>query len=98
MIASIALLAVAIVGITVGVIAISLDAARDDVGRSTYFVVESDESVDSIAERLKDEGLIRSPGYFRFRIRLQSKGDDIVAGRYRLDTAMSTSQMSRSLS
>jgi UPF0755 protein len=92
-IASIVVLAVTIVGVTVGIIAVSLDAARDDVGHSTYFVVETDESVDSIAERLEDEGLIRSPGYFRFRIRLQSKGDDIVAGRYRLDSAMSTSQI-----
>lgn len=93
MILSIVALAVAIVGVTVGIIVLSLDRAKDDVGHSTYFVIESDESVDSIADRLQDEGLIRSPGYFRFRIRLQSKGDDIVAGRYRLDSAMSTSQI-----
>jgi UPF0755 protein len=92
-IGSIVVLTVAIVLLTVGIIVVSLDRARDDVGQSTYFVVAPDESVDSIADRLQDEGLIRSPGYFRFRIRLQSKGDDIVAGRYRLDTAMSTSQI-----
>jgi UPF0755 protein len=92
-ISSIVALALAIVLVTVGIIAVSLDSARDDVGRSTYFTIETDESVNSIADRLKDEGLIRSPGYFTFRIRLQSKGDDIVAGRYRLDTAMSTSQI-----
>ncbi len=92
-IGSVVALALAVVLVTVGIIVISLDRAQDDVGRSTYFVVEPDESVDSIADRLQDEGLIRSPGYFRFRIRLQSKGDDIVAGRYRFDTAMSTSQI-----
>ncbi|MEX1158575.1 MAG: endolytic transglycosylase MltG [Thermomicrobiales bacterium] len=92
-IAAIVSLALAAVLVTGAIIAVSLDSSRDDVGRSTYFIVESDESVDSIADRLNDEGLIRSPGYFRFRIRLQSKGDDIVAGRYRLDTAMSTSQI-----
>ncbi len=90
---SIIVLAVSTVLVTIGVIAVSLDRARDNVGQSTYFIVEPDESVDSIAERLQEEGLIRSPGYFRFRVRLQSKGDDIVAGRYRLDTAMSTSQI-----
>lgn len=92
-IGSIVTLAIAVVLVTVGIIVVSLDSARDDVGRSTYFIVEPAESVDSIADRLEDEGLIRSPGYFRFRIRLQSKGDDIVAGRYRLDTAMSTTQI-----
>ncbi|MGH9172794.1 MAG: endolytic transglycosylase MltG, partial [Vicinamibacterales bacterium] len=92
-IGSIVVLALAIVLVTVQIIVVALDNARDEVGRSTYFVIESDESVDSIADRLHDEGLIRSPGYFRFRIRLQSKGDDILAGRYRLDTAMSTSQI-----
>jgi UPF0755 protein len=90
---SIVVLAVSAVLVTFGIIAVSLDRAKDDVGRSTYFTVETDESVDSIADRLQDEGLIRSPGYFSFRVRLQSKGDDIVAGRYRLDTAMSTSQI-----
>jgi len=96
-IGSIVLLAVAAVIVTAGIIVVSLDSAREDVGRSTYFIIESDESVDSIADRLNDEGLIRSPGYFRFRIRLQSKGDEIVAGRYRLDTAMSTSQIINAL-
>lgn len=92
-IGSILVLTVAIVLLTAGVILVSLNRAREDTGQSTYFVIQPDEPVDSIADRLQDEGLIRSPGYFRFRIRLQSKGDDIVAGRYRLDTAMSTSQI-----
>lgn len=92
-IGSIVFLALAAVLVTGGIILISLDSARDDAGRSTYFIVEPDESVDSIADRLNKEELIRSPGYFRFRVRLQSKGDDIVAGRYRLDTAMSTTQI-----
>jgi UPF0755 protein len=90
---SIVALALAILLVTQQIIVRALDSARDDVGRSVYFVIEPNESVDSIADRLHDEGLIRSPGYFRFRVRIASKGDEIVAGRYRLDTAMSTSQI-----
>jgi len=92
-IGSIVALTMAIVLITVGIIVVTLDEAREEVGQSVYFVVEPDESVDSIANRLNDDGLIRSSGYFSFRVRIQSKGDDIVAGRYRLDTGMSTSQI-----
>jgi UPF0755 protein len=92
-IAAIAVLALAIVVVTQQIIVHYLDSARDDEARSVYFVIESGEAVDSIADRLHDEGLIRSPGYFRLRIRLSGAGDNIVAGRYRLDTAMSTSQI-----
>ena len=90
---SVVALTIAIIYVTQRIIVHYLDSGTDEAGRSVFFVVESDESVDSIAERLKDDGLIRSPGYFRFRIRLDGSGDQIVAGRYRLDTAMSTSQI-----
>lgn len=90
---SIIVLALAIVFVTQRIIVHYLDSPQDEVGQSTYFIVEPDESVDSIAERLHEAGLIRSPGYFRFRVRFTGAGSDIVAGRYRLDTAMSTNQI-----
>jgi UPF0755 protein len=92
-ISAIILLTIGIVGLTSAVIIYNLNRAQQDVGESVYFVIERDESVDSIADRLAEQGLIRSPAYFRLNIRLTGKGNDIVAGRYRLDTAMSTRQI-----
>lgn len=57
------------------------------------FVVGSNETVNSIAERLEQEDLIRSPAYFRIRVQLEGKDQDIVAGKYDLNTAMTTSQI-----
>lgn len=94
---SVVVLTLAIVYVTQRIIVHYLDSGTDEAARTVYFVVERDESVDSIAERLKDDDLIRSPGYFRFRVRLDGSGDQIVAGRYRLDTAMSTSQIINTL-
>lgn len=91
--ASIATLTILIVFVTQFIILRALDSARADEGINVYFVIERDESVDSIAERLHEAKLIRSPAYFRFRIRLSGAGGDIVAGRYRLDSNMSTSQI-----
>lgn len=90
---SVIFLTLAIVYVTQRIIVHYLDSGSTETGRTVYFVVERDESIDSIAERLKDDELIRSPGYFRFRVRLDGSGNQIVAGRYRLDTAMSTSQI-----
>ena len=94
---SVVVLALAIVYVTQRIIVHYLDSGTDDTARTVYFIVERDETVDSIAERLKDDALIRSPGYFRFRVRLDDSGNQIVAGRYRLDTAMTTSQIINTL-
>lgn len=94
-IGSVVVLAVAIVFVTQLIIVRALDRPSASEGQSIYFTVESDESVDSIADRLKDEGLIRSPAYFRFRVRIAGLGGDIIAGRYRIDPAMSTTQIIR---
>jgi UPF0755 protein len=91
--ASIATLTLLIVFVTQFIILRALDSARDEESVNVYFVIERNETVDSIAERLHEEKLIRSPGYFRFRVRLAGSGSDIVAGRYRLDSSMSTSQI-----
>jgi len=92
-IGSIAVLALATIFVTEQIIARQLDSAEDDVPRTSYFVIQPNESVDSIAQRLHDEGLIRSPAYFRFRVRLTNSGEKIIAGRYRLDTGMTTSEI-----
>ncbi|MDQ4045705.1 MAG: endolytic transglycosylase MltG [Chloroflexota bacterium] len=92
-IASVMILAILIVFVTQLIIVRSLDSGQEGEAQSVYFVIDRDESVDSIADRLYDSNLIRSPGYFRLRVRISGDGDDIVAGRYRLDTAMSTSQI-----
>lgn len=94
-IGSVVVLAAAIVFVTQLIIVRALDRPSAADGQSVYFTVESDESVDSIADRLKDEGLIRSPAYFRFRVRIAGLGGDIIAGRYRIDPAMSTTQIIR---
>lgn len=92
-IGSIAILAVAIIFVTQLVIVRALDEPGMADGESVYFTIEPEESVDSIADRLSDDGLIRSPAYFRFRVRIAGLGSDIIAGRYRIDPAMSTTQI-----
>lgn len=90
---SVIFLTLAIVYVTQRIVVHYLDSAQDDVGIEVYFDVQRDESIDSIADRLHAAGLIRSPGYFTFRVRLDGAGDEIVAGRYQLNTAMTTSQI-----
>jgi UPF0755 protein len=92
-IASIVVLTLVTVFVTQRIIVHYLDSGADEIGREVNFDIARDESVDSISERLEDDGLIRSPGYFRFRVRLDGSGDKIVAGRYVLNTSMSTSQI-----
>jgi UPF0755 protein len=92
-IGSVIVLAITIIFVTQLIVFRALDRAESDTGQSVYFVVQPDESVNSIANRLEDAGLIRSPGYFRFRVRLSGLGDNIIAGRYRLDSGMSTSEI-----
>ena len=92
-IASIILIAGLVVFVVQRIITDYLDSARDDVGRPVSFVIEPSESVNSIADRLEDEGLIRSPTYFRLRIQFAGQDDDIVAGDHALTTGMTTSQI-----
>ncbi|RIK39725.1 MAG: endolytic transglycosylase MltG [Chloroflexi bacterium] len=86
-------LAGAIVVTTAAILSHFLNSASDDPIHTVYIVIEQDESVDSIAERLHEEGLIRSPGYFKLRVRITDAGNDIIAGRYRLDSGMTTAEI-----
>lgn len=92
-IGSIAFLAIAIVGVTWQVVTGFLNSGENGQPRQVEFVIQPDESVDSIATRLYSAGLVRSPAYFRFRVRLTNAAPQIFAGRYRLNTGMSTSQI-----
>lgn len=97
MVAALFALAAAIVIVTALIVSHFLNSASDEASRTVYLVIEQDEPVDSIAERLHDEGLIRSPGYFKLRVRLTDAGSDIIAGRYRLDTSMTTAEIIRTI-
>ncbi len=92
-ISSIIVIAVAIVFVVQRIITGYLDSARDEVGQPVTFVIEPSESVDSIAQRLEDEELIRSTTYFRLRVQFSGQDNDIVAGAHPLDTGMTTSQI-----
>lgn len=79
--------------VLVQVVSAQLNSARDEAGQLVTFTVQSNESVSSIADRLHQEGLIRSPTYFRLRIQFTGKDQDIVAGQFQLRTDMSTAQI-----
>ena len=92
-IASIIILAVSIAFVTQRIIVHYLDSAQDEIGHEVAFVIEQDESVNSIATRLHAERLIRSPSYFRFIVGFSGDDKDIVAGEHQLNSAMTTAQI-----
>ncbi len=70
-----------------------LNESRSQTGETIFFTIEQSETVNSVAERLHEEKLIRSPVYFRFRAQLTGQDQEIVAGRHELNTAMTTTQI-----
>lgn len=96
-IAAILVLAAVIVVTTQRTLARYLEESNANVGQPVTFVVEPDESVDSIAARLHEEGLIRSPTYFKLRVRLSNADTRIQAGRFVLYTGMSVNQIIQTL-
>jgi UPF0755 protein len=92
-IASIAILAISIAFVTQRIIVHYLDSAQDESGLEVAFVIEQDETVNSIATRLHEAGLIRSPSYFRFIVSFSGDDKDIVAGEHQLNSAMTTTQI-----
>ncbi len=70
-----------------------LNSAVDVGGQEQDFIVESGESVESIANRLKNDGLIRSP--FAFKIYLKNTGRDgkIQAGDFKLSPALNVAEI-----
>mgnify|MGYP003924931757 CR=1 FL=1 len=96
-IAAVLVLAAVVVVSTQRTLAHYLATANADAGRPVVFVVEPDESVDSIAARLEEAGLIRSPTYFKLRIRLSNADTKIQTGRFVLYTGMSVNQIVQAL-
>ncbi|MDW7982612.1 MAG: endolytic transglycosylase MltG [Thermomicrobium sp.] len=74
-----------------------LEATGEPVGTPVVFQVEPDESIDAIAQRLHQAGLIRSPAYFTLRVRLSNADTRIRAGRFVLYTGMSVNQIIQTL-
>ena len=92
-VASIAILAISIVFVTQRIIVHYLDSAGSADTTPVTFVIEQDESINSIAERLHEEKLIRSASYFRFIVGFSGDDKDIVAGEHELNSAMTTTQI-----
>ena len=65
--------------------------------QAVIFVVKKGEGVRSIAARLKEEGLIRSPLGFFITVRLNDIAKGIQAGDFRLSTSMSAREVADGL-
>lgn len=74
-----------------------LEASASPAGQPVIFEVQPEESIDSIAERLHEVGLVRSPTYFKLRVRLSNADTRIRAGRFVLYTGMSVNQIIQTL-
>lgn len=66
-------------------------------GTEQPFSVNAGESVDSIANRLEDVGLIRDAGAFRTYLIYSGLDTTIQSGKYKLSTAMSAIDVAREL-
>jgi UPF0755 protein len=81
------------------VIFISLLQAPDSSDQSTVtFVIPKGQAIQVIAQRLKDEDLIRSPLAFRFALYQQGKQTSVQAGSFKLSPSMSVSELTQVLS
>lgn len=90
-------LALAVVVVTQRNLTSRLEASQPPPGTPVVFEVTPDESIDNIATRLKEAGLIRSPTYFSLRVRLSNADTRIRAGRFTLYTGMSVNEIIRTL-
>jgi UPF0755 protein len=57
------------------------------------FVVHPEETVDSVSNRLEEEGLIRSGTYFRLRMRVGSADAQLKAGQFELRPSMTVTEI-----
>ncbi len=55
--------------------------------------IESGSTLDDIAATLQENNLIRSKSFFKFYIRIQSKQNDLKAGKYKFSNSMNTSEI-----
>ncbi len=98
-VAAIAVLALAIVFISQRALShyLSEPTAAAGVGQEITFVVKDQETVDSVAQRLHQEGLIRSPTYFKIKMRLTNSDAKLKAGQFKLRKGMSVNQIIEAL-
>lgn len=81
------------------VIFISLLRAPDSSDQSTVtFVIPKGQATQTIAQHLRDEGLIRSPLVFRIALYQQGKQTSIQAGSFKLSPSMSVRELIQVLS
>ncbi len=66
--------------------------------KSVLFTIQTGESVKSVAERLRIEGIIRSDLFFTTLIRVSSKAETIKSGQYNLNNRMKNTEILRILS
>jgi UPF0755 protein len=67
------------------------DEARDST--PVTFNVQSEESAESVGERLEEQGIIRSGWYFEMRMRLGSSDAELSPGEYELTPGMAVSEI-----
>ncbi|OGL26469.1 hypothetical protein A3E49_00935 [Candidatus Saccharibacteria bacterium RIFCSPHIGHO2_12_FULL_49_19] len=65
--------------------------------QTSYFTVESGDSVSLIAKKLKQADMIRSPRVFEAYVRSNNLFDDLQAGTYQLSPSMSTQTIVRKI-
>lgn len=70
-----------------------LDRTAASGASPVLFTVEPDETADSVARRLHELGLIRSPVYFKGKMRLRGTDSKLKAGKYSLQTGMSVDEI-----
>jgi UPF0755 protein len=90
----------AIIVLTLAIIFISqralfhyLNSASASSGEPVTFVVADSETVNSVASRLQQAGLIRSGTYFKLKMRLSNADSKLKAGRFTLREGMSVDQI-----
>jgi UPF0755 protein len=67
--------------------------ATPATGQKVIFTVQPGESVTTIADNLKKAGIIDSPTWFRFRLKLKGLESSLKAGRFQVTPGMDTDQL-----
>ncbi len=96
-VAAIVVLSLAIIFISQRALFHYLNTASASSGQPVTFVVAENESVNSVASRLQDAGLIRSGTYFKIKMRLSNADSKLKAGRFTLEKGMSVNQIINAL-
>lgn len=93
-VAAILVLAVAVIFISQRILFHYLDAASADNSSVPITVtISQDESVDSVAQNLHEDGLIRSSTYFKLKMRLTNKDSKLKAGTFTLRKGMTVNEI-----